>query len=304
MAMMKRIFLFLALNMLVMVTISLLLNLLGVRPYITAYGLDYSQLMAFCLIWGMGGAFISLLLSKVMAKWMMGVKIIDPGTRDHDLQKLVEMVHHLARGAHLPKMPDVGIYDSPELNAFATGPSRRSSLVAVSTGLLERMKTGEIEGVLAHEVTHIANGDMVTMTLLQGVVNAFVMFLSRVIAFALAQALRGDREEREGGFSRGTYFVSQFILEIVFMILGSMVVAWFSRLREYRADKGGATLAGRENMVDALRALQRAYGVVESNSQAAAVQTLKISGHPTGLFKLFASHPPLEERIARLEAHG
>src|SRR5580704_1242462 len=152
MGFMKRIFLFLALNFVVVITISFLLNLLGVRPYLTAYGMDYNSLMAFCLVWGMGGAFISLALSRVMAKWMMGVKVIDPNTRDPDLQNLVQIVHTLARSAHLPAMPEVGIYDSPEVNAFATGPTKRRALVAVSTGLLERMSSEQIEGVLGHEI--------------------------------------------------------------------------------------------------------------------------------------------------------
>jgi heat shock protein HtpX len=305
MAFFKRIFLFMAVNLLVVTTISLLLNVLGVRPYLNAYGLDYGQLAIFCLVWGMGGAFISLGLSRIMAKWMMGVQVIDPNTRDMDLQRLVQTVHGLARSARLPKMPEVGIYNSPEVNAFATGPSKSRALVAVSSGLLSRMGQSELEGVLGHEITHISNGDMVTMTLLQGVVNAFAMFLSRVIAFALAQAMRGDRDERErgGGMSYGLQFAVQFVLEIVFMILGSIVVAWFSRRREFRADSGGARLAGRHSMVSALQSLQRTFELVDTTAQP-AVQTLKISGHGTGLMKLFASHPPLDERIARLQQGG
>lgn len=299
MAMFKRIFLFLALNFVIMMTINFILNVLHINGGISAYGIDYSQLMAFCLVWGMGGAFISLALSRVMAKWMMGVKVIDPNTRDSDLQQLVQMVHNLARSAHLPSMPEVGIYESPELNAFATGPTKSRALVAVSTGLLNRMSTDEIQGVLGHEVTHIANGDMVTMTLLQGVVNAFVMFLARVIAFAAATALRGDRDDRRGSdFSYPIFYITQFVLEIVFMIIGSMIVAWFSRLREYRADAGGARLAGRENMVQALEALRRAYELNDPNAQP-AIQAMKISGGKS-FFQLFSSHPPLEERIARL----
>jgi heat shock protein HtpX len=302
MAFFKRIFLFLALNFAVMITISILLSVLGIRGYITSAGIDYSQLMAFCLVWGMGGAFISLALSRVMAKWMMGVQVIDPNTRDPDQQELVQLVYALARSANLPKMPEVGIYQSPELNAFATGPTKSRALVAVSTGLLNRMSTDEIQGVLGHEVTHIANGDMVTMTLLQGVVNAFVMFLARVIAFAAAQALRGDRDERRGGdFSYGIYYIVQFVLEIVFMIIGSIIVASFSRYREYRADQGGARLAGRENMVQALEALRRAYDLTDATPQPAAVQALKISSKNGGFLHLFSSHPPLEERIARLQ---
>src|SRR4051794_33069246 len=199
MAFMKRIVLFLALNFVVMITISVILSVLGIRGYITSAGIDYSQLMAFCLVWGMGGAFISLALSRVMAKWMMGVQVIDPNTRDPDLQQLLQTVYQLSRSAHLPALPEVGIYDSPEVNAFATGPTKSRALVAVSTGLLSRMSQDELEGVLGHEIAHVANGDMVTMTLLQGVVNAFAMFLSRAIAFAIAQSMRGDRDDRERG---------------------------------------------------------------------------------------------------------
>jgi heat shock protein HtpX len=301
MAIIKRIFLFMLINLAVIVTISFILNFLGIRQGISAYGIDYNQLMAFCLIWGMTGSFISLALSRVMAKWMMGVRVIDAQTRDPSLQQLVETVHQLARAARLPRMPEVGIYDSPEVNAFATGPTKARALVAVSTGLLERMRTSEVEGVLGHEIAHIANGDMVTMTLVQGVVNAFVMFLSRVIAFALMQAMRGDRDDRErGGFPGMAYYMVQMVLEIVFMILGSLIVAWFSRYREFRADAGGARLAGRQNMIQALEALRRTFDLVDPQGQP-AVQTLKISMRPTGIFRLFSTHPPLEERIARLQ---
>lgn len=297
----KRITLFLAVNILVMITLSFILNVLGVRPYITAYGLNYTSLMIFCLIWGMGGALISLMLSRVMAKWMMGVEIIPPDTRDPDLRDLVEMVHELSRLSRLPVMPQVGIYDSPEVNAFATGPSRSKSLVAVSTGLLRRMKRDEVKGVLGHEVAHIANGDMVTMTLIQGVVNAFVMFLARAIAYGLTMAKGQDGEQRHGNSI--SFYVVSFVLEIAFMILGSMVVAWFSRYREYRADAGGARLAGRGNMILALEGLRKNFDpmIVEPQS---AVQALKISSAPGRLMRLFSTHPPLEDRIARLKQAG
>ena len=296
MASMKRIGLFLAVNALVMITISIILNVLGVRPYITAYGLNYESLMIFCLIWGMGGAFISLGLSRIMAKWTMGVKVIDPDTHDPKLRELVQMVHELSRAAHLPAMPQVGIYDSPEVNAFATGPTKSRSLVAVSSGLLHRMRPAEIKGVIGHEVAHIANGDMVTMTLVQGVVNAFVMFLARVIAFALTMN-RDEGEERQG--TPASFFIVSFILEMVFMVLGSIVVAWFSRYREYRADSGGARLAGRENMIEALEGLKRTFENVDPTPQP-AVASLKISSRRGGLMKFFSTHPPLEERIERL----
>lgn len=294
----KRIGLFVAVNVLVMVTISLILNVLDVKPYLTPYGLDYESLMIFCLVWGMGGAFISLTLSRIMAKWMMGVKIISLDTRDPNQRELLQMVHVLARAAHLPVMPQVGVYESPEVNAFATGPTKSRSLVAVSTGLLQRMKQAEVNGVLAHEVAHIANGDMVTMTLIQGVVNAFVMFLARVIAFALTMAGRKDSEESHG--TPFTYYAVQMILEIVFMILGSMVVAKFSRYREFRADAGGAQLAGREHMIQALESLKKTFESVDPTAQP-AIAALKISSRPGGIMKLFSTHPPLEERIERLK---
>ena len=297
MAWFKRIGLFIAVNALVVVTISIVLNVLGVKPYITAYGLDYQSLMIFCLIWGMGGAFISLALSRIMAKWMMGVQIIPADTRESELRELVQTVHGLARAAKLPVMPEVGVYDSPEVNAFATGPSKSRSLVAVSSGLLQRMRPDEIKGVLGHEVAHIANGDMVTMTLIQGVVNAFVMFLARAVAYALTMS-RGEGEQRQG--TPMSYYAVQFGLEIAFMILGSIVVAWFSRLREYRADSGGARLAGRENMIQALEGLQRTFEGVDATAQP-AVQALKISSRPGGVMRFFSTHPPLEMRIERLK---
>jgi heat shock protein HtpX len=294
MAFAKRIALFLAVNLLVLVTISILLAVLGVRPYLTASGIDYAQLAAFVLVWGMGGAFISLALSRVMAKWMLGVQVIPPDTRDPELQRLVETVQHLAQRAGLPAMPQVGLYDSPEVNAFATGPTRSRALVAVSSGLLQRMSPAQLEGVLGHEVTHIANGDMVTMTLLQGVVNAVVMFLARVIAYTLTTNMRDEAR-----------FMAQFAitiaLEIGLSILGMIVVAWFSRRREFRADAGGARLAGREKMVDALQGLQRTLEI-PAPAQNHALATLKISGKAGGFAALFATHPPLDERIRRLQA--
>ncbi len=291
----KRIVLFLAVNFLVILTISILTSVLGLRPYLTGAGIDYGALMAFCLVWGMAGSFISLALSRFMAKRMMGVQVLDPESRDPQAQELLSTVQRLARGASIP-IPEVGVYDSPDLNAFATGPSKSRSLVAVSSGLLRRMDRGEIEGVLGHEMTHIANGDMVTMTLLQGIVNAFVMFFARVIAWAIASAGRRDSDERP---SWALMYPIQIALEITFMIFGTMVVAWFSRWREFRADAGGARVAGRQNMIHALQALQRNVGLAAP--APAAVAAFRIS-NPGGMMRLFMSHPPLEERIARLES--
>lgn len=294
---MKRILLFLTVNILVVATISILMSVLGIGRYVTATGLQYGPLLAFCFLWGMVGSFISLLLSKMMAKWMMGVQIVSLEGPHRDL---VDTVHRLARRAGLTEMPEVGIYQSDILNAFATGPSRNNSLVAVSSGLLASMNQQEIEGVLAHEVAHIANGDMVTMTLVQGVVNAFVMFFSRVVAFAITQAManNNDRDERPSPFIQ---MMLVWVLDIVFGLLAMPIVAWFSRLREYRADKGGADLAGKEKMIAALEALTRAYpqleaAKVESDSN---FRSMQISSKD-GFMRWFSTHPPLQERIAVL----
>lgn len=304
MAIAKRIFLFILVNILVVTTVSIILNLLGVGHYFyNAYGIDYGNLAVYCLVWGMVGSFISLALSRFMAKRMMGVQVVDPNTRDSELQDLVQMIHNHARAAGLPKMPEVGVYDSPDINAFATGPTKSRALVAVSTGALSRMSKSELDGVLGHEIAHVANGDMVTLTLIQGIVNAFAMFLSRVLAFVISQAMRSDRDDNRGP-STLTYILTP-IFEIVFLILGSMVVAWFSRYREFRADAGGAKLAGRDKMVAALRKLQAVYDapvVAEAmNHTPQTVATMQISSRRGGFLSMFASHPPLEERIQRLE---
>ncbi len=305
MAMFRRFAFFIGLNICVVLALSLITSLLGIRPYLTAQGLNYPMLMAFCLVWGMGGAFISLALSKVMAKWMMGVKIIDPRSSSGEARQLVDTVHQLARQAGLKKMPEVGIYDSAEVNAFATGPSKNNSLVAVSTGLLNSMDQRSVEGVLGHEVAHIANGDMVTMTLLQGVVNAFVMAAARIVAFAISNFLRGDRDEEGGGINTLAFYVITFVLEIVFMLFGQILLAWFSRQREYRADAGGARYAGRDKMVSALQSLQRVSSVnyqVAQPEGAAAVASLKISATKGSKFlSLFSTHPDLQDRIVRLQ---
>ena len=288
----KRIVLFLLTNILVMLTVTILAQVLGLGRGLGGTG--YGGLMLFCFVWGMAGSLISLALSRVMAKQMMGVQVIDPSTNDPTERTLVEIVHGLARGARLPAMPEVGIYDSPEVNAFATGPTRSRALVAVSSGLLGRMNRDEVEGVLGHEITHVANGDMVTMTLLQGVVNAFVLFFARVIAFAISQSVR---EESRGMIN----FLVVIVLQIVLSLLGALVVAGFSRWREFRADHGGATLAGTPKMIAALERLRRTTELVDTRQEALA--TLKIAGAPSRFMRLMASHPPLEERIARLQQY-
>lgn len=290
-AMSKRVFLFVLVNILIITTLMITFGILS-----SFFGIDFDSmtgLIVFCAVFGMGGAFISLGLSRIMAKKMMGVRVIDPQTRDPQLRDLVETVHDLARRARLPVMPEVGIYDSPEVNAFATGPSKRRSLVAVSTGLLRRMSKGQVDGVLGHEVAHIANGDMVTMTLIQGIINALVMFLARIIAgVASAQV--------DARYRPWVHFGLIIGLQIILSILGSIVVNYFSRAREYRADRGGAKLAGRENMVSALKALAGTTAYVEQEHESMA--SLKISGKPKSALQfLFSTHPPLEERIRRLE---
>jgi heat shock protein HtpX len=291
----RRIILFILVNILVVTTISIVLHLLGVRSYLTARGLDYTSLMVFCLIWGFGGAFISLALSRIMAKMMMRIQVIDPENPGGATERwLVDTVHRLARNAGLETMPQVGLYESPDPNAFATGPTRNRALVAVSTGLFEKMGKDEIEGVLGHELTHVMNGDMVTMTLLQGVINAFVMFLARVIAFAVTQR---DGERR----SYMMEFIVTQVLQIFLSILGSTIVMAFSRWREFRADAGGARLAGRNKMINALRALQRAQETPQVVSEPAAISAFKISSRD-GWGRIFASHPPLEVRIERLQS--
>jgi heat shock protein HtpX len=288
-------------NILVVLTISGILALFGVGPRLDAYGIDYPYLITFCLVWGMGGAFISLLLSRKMAKWLMGVKIINSPIADPTLLKLVTTVETLSRQAGLTTAPQVGIYDSPEVNAFATGPTKNRSLIAVSTGLLAQMDSDSIEGVLGHEIAHIANGDMVTMTLLQGLVNAFVMFAARVIALAINASLRSGRNR--GGLGRIGYILTVIVLEMAFMIVGSMVIARFSRWREFRADSGGAQLAGQDKMISALQTLQsmKEINAAPGAQTAAAFANMKISSNRNPLIKLLSTHPSLEERIARLE---
>ncbi len=288
---MKRILLFVLTNLAVMVTLSIVLGLLGIGGYrLPGGGLDYGALMVFCLVWGMAGSFISLALSRIVAKHAMGVQLVDGGTGNPDADWLYATVKQLADRASLP-MPQVGIYESPEVNAFATGPSKSRSLVAVSSGLLRSMQRDEVEGVLAHEVSHIQNGDMVTMTLIQGVVNAFVMFFARIIANIARNAVDEKISYLVG-------IVTTIALDIAFGILGMMVVAWFSRAREFRADAGAATLSGKGKMIAALQRLQQNTRMIET--QHPSLATMKISGR-SGMMALLSTHPPLEARIAALQ---
>ncbi|HWH41462.1 MAG TPA: protease HtpX [Usitatibacter sp.] len=288
---MKRIFLFLITNIAVMLVLSITTSILGVNRWLTANGLNMGSLLVFAAIIGFGGAFISLLMSKWMAKMSVGAQVIDQ-PRSADEQWLVGTVHRLARDAGVG-LPEVAIYEGAP-NAFATGAFRDSSLVAVSTGLLQSMTREEVEAVLGHEVSHIANGDMVTLTLIQGVVNTFVVFLSRVVGYLVDRTV--FRTERGVGMG---YYITVFACEILFGILASLIVAWFSRQREFRADAGSANLLRSPRpMVAALRRL----GGLEPDALPQSLQAFGIAEGGNRFMALFASHPPIEERIAALQA--
>ena len=288
---MKRILLFVLTNLAVMVVLGVVASLLGVNRYLTANGLNLSALLGFSLVMGFGGAIISLLMSKPMAKWSTGAQVIHQ-PQSADEQWIVDTVRRLSEKAGIA-MPEVAIYEG-EPNAFATGAFRDSALVAVSTGLLQGMTREEVEAVLGHEIAHVANGDMVTLTLIQGVLNTFVVFLSRVIGYAVDTALRRNDEENSGpGMG---YYITSLVLDIVFGFLAGMIVAWFSRQREFRADSGSSQLLGsRQPMIHALSRL----GQMQAGTLPSSVAAMGITGD---LGKLFASHPPLEERIAALQA--
>lgn len=287
---MKRVILFIATNLAVMLVLGVVASLLGVNRYLTSNGLNLSALLGFAAVMGFGGAFISLLMSKWMAKMSTGAQVINQ-PRNADEAWLVQTVQQLSQRAGIA-MPEVAIYEG-EPNAFATGASKNSSLVAVSTGLLRGMTREEIEAVLGHEVAHIANGDMVTMTLIQGVLNTFVVFLSRVVGYFIDNLLRKNDEESSGpGIG---YYISTIVLDIVFGLVASMIVAWFSRQREFRADAGAANLMGRKQpMINALARLEQ----MQTGELPGAVAAMGINS----VGKLFATHPPLQERIAALQS--
>jgi len=271
---------------------------LGLHSYLTEYGINYKALLIFCSFFGFLGAFISLAMSRFAAKAFMGVQVIVPDQpMSHEEQFLLNTVYRYAQDCGISTMPEVGIYPGNEVNAFATGPGKNSALVAVSQGLLQRMDKKAIEGVLAHEMAHISNGDMVTMTLLQGVVNTFVMFFARIAAWIVANAIQGDRENR--GVSYLMVSLLTFVFELFLSILGSILVAFFSRMREFKADQGGAALAGTPKMIHALESLRQTIKLIDPSHPGIA--TLKISGNSSRLMKLLATHPDLEERIARLK---
>ena len=287
---MKRIALFLLTNVAVMVVLGIVASLLGVNRYLTANGLNMGALLGFAFVMGFGGAIISLLMSKTIAKMSMGVQIINQ-PQDADQAWIVETVRQFADKAGI-KMPEVGIYEG-EPNAFATGAFKNSALVAVSTGLLRGMTREEVEAVIGHEVAHVANGDMVTMALIQGVMNTFVVFLSRVIGYAVDNFLRRNDDENTGpGIG---YMVTTIVLDILFGFLAGIIVAWFSRQREFRADAGAAQLMGRKQpMINALARL----GGLTPGELPKSMAAMGITG---GLGKLFSTHPPIEERIAALQ---
>lgn len=294
-----RIFLFLLTNIAIMAVVSILFHLLGLGAYMQqrGVGLDLTHLLIVSGFMGMTGSFISLFISKWMAKRSMGVYVIDQPSNATEAW-LVETVQRLSKQAGIG-MPEVGMFNTHEPNAFATGASRNNALVAVSTGLMHNMSQAEVEAVLAHEISHVANGDMVTMTLIQGVVNTFVYFLATIAGYVVDRTLfRSDNEDSGGGFGPA-YYITQIVAQIILGILANIVVMWFSRWREFRADAGGANLAGRAKMVSALRALQRAQ---EPSEMPAEMAAFGIRGGGSSLMELFMSHPPLEKRIAALES--
>jgi len=290
---MKRVFLFLVTNLAIIVVLSITASLLGVNRYLTENGLNLGALLGFAALFGFGGSFISLLMSKWIAKRSTGAQVITQ-PRNAVEQWLVETVRRQAQQAKIG-MPEVAIYDAPEINAFATGANRNNALVAVSTGLLNNMSREEAEAVLAHEVSHVANGDMVTLTLIQGVVNTFVIFIARVVGYFVDRVLL----KNENGHGIG-FYVTSIVAEIVLGILASIIVMWFSRQREFRADAGGAQLASRDKMIAALQRLKANY---EPSTLPEAAKAFGISGATkSGLARLFMSHPPLDERIDALRS--
>lgn len=289
---MKRIFYFLVTNLAIVLVLSITMRLLGVEPFLNANGLNLNSLLIFAAVMGFGGAFISLAISKWSAKQMSGaVTVENPKTPDEIW--LIDTVKKQSQKVGI-QMPEVAIFDSPVVNAFATGMSRDSSLVAVSSGLLNMMTKDEAEAVIGHEMSHIANGDMVTLTLIQGVVNTFVLFFSRVIGYTVDKVIFKTREGTGPAF-----FITMIISELLLGVLASIVVMWFSRQREFRADFGGGQLAGKEKMIAALKRLKTQY---ESSALPKSIAALGISGEQgIGLKELFSTHPSLDDRIARLQ---
>ncbi len=296
--MFKRIFLFVAMNIAIMAMISIICAIFNIQPYLTQHGIDYGSLLAFSAVVGFVGSFISLALSKWMAKMAYRIQIIKTPNGDQQ-NRVYSIVRNLATKAGV-RMPEVGVYDSPEPNAFATGWSRNSALIAVSTGLLNNMTEEEITGVLGHEMTHVTNGDMVTMALLQGVLNTFVIFLSRLAAYAVSSFISRGEGSSEG-MSSFAYYGIAIIFQIIFGIIASTILMAFSRWREFRADRGSAKLVGKQAMISALQRLQQlTQAGAPQDPRGKSVQNLMINGHKS-IMALFASHPPLEKRIEALQ---
>lgn len=290
-----RILLFLLTNIAVLVVASIVLSVLGVERYISSSGLNLTSLLIFCAVFGFTGSIISLLLSKKMAKWGSKAQVIEQ-LRNHKEQWLLQTVQELANEAGI-KMPEVAIFPAHEANAFATGWNKNDALVAISSGMLDRYPPDEIRAVMAHEIGHVANGDMVTLTLIQGVVNTFVMFFARIAGYAVDQFLRRD-EEGEGSVGWG-YYIATMVFEILFGILASMIVMWFSRYREFRADEAGARLAGKGAMIAALARIQSEHEVSHMPDTMVAFGIRR--GPKSSFGELFSSHPPINDRIAALQ---
>ena len=289
---MKRVILFVLTNLAVMLVLSIVVNLLGLNRFLSSAGLNLGTLLVFSAVMGFGGAFISLLMSKPMAKWSTGAQVINDSP-DPGHQWIVRTVARFSQKAGI-NMPEVAIYEG-EPNAFATGAFKNSALVAVSTGLLQSMSRDEVEAVIGHEVAHVANGDMVTLTLIQGVMNTFVVFISRIVGYVVDRMILQNKDDAPGI----GYYVSTIVMDILLGVLAAMVVAWFSRQREFRADSGAAQYMGqRQSMINALARL----GNLDPGELPKTVQNMGISSRPSGLMALFSSHPPLEDRIRALQA--
>jgi len=298
MSWMKRISLFLLTNIAVIALVSLVLSVFNVAPYLSSSGLNYTSLLIFSALFGFSGAFVSLFLSKWMAKRAFSIQMIDQPKTEEE-QFLFSTVSRLAQQSSL-RVPEIGIYNSPEANAFATGWNKNKALVAVSSGLLSTLSHDEVEGVLGHEISHIANGDMVTLTLIQGVVNTFVIFFARIAAYGVQTFL--SRDEEGEGMSSIAYYITAMVFEVLFGIFASIIVMSFSRHREFRADAGSAHLLGKERMIKALEKLDLLKDSVKGETRGKAFAAMKISDKPSPFFALFSSHPPLKKRIEVLRS--
>ena len=297
----KRILLFVMTNIAILLVFSVIMRIFNIGPMLQSHGLNYTAILIYSAVFGFLGSFISLFMSKTIAKMSMGVQIIDRAQANGDAAWLMATVEKLAHSAGI-RTPDTGIYESPEPNAFATGWNKNKALVAVSSGLLRVMNRDEVEGVLGHEISHIANGDMVTLALIQGILNTFVIFFARIAAYFVTQALNREENNQGGGLNGMVFFLVEMLFQVVFGVLASIIVMWFSRFREYRADAGSARLLGKQKMILALQKLKQMQGAPE-DKRAPSFNAMKIAGHPSGFMALLASHPPLDDRIKALETN-